>query len=44
MQSLSFNQVYRHGDRSPVRFFKSDKYQNYWPQGEGQLTQVSSQT
>ncbi|RMX58966.1 hypothetical protein pdam_00014633 [Pocillopora damicornis] len=34
------NLVYRHGDRSPVRFFKSDKYQNYWPQGEGQLTQI----
>lgn len=33
------NVVYRHGDRSPVHFFKSDKYQNYWPQGKGQLTQ-----
>ncbi|MGH0183860.1 UNVERIFIED_CONTAM: hypothetical protein FKN15_013149, partial [Acipenser sinensis] len=34
-------QLYRHGDRSPVRTFPTDPHQeSAWPQGFGQLTQV----
>ncbi|XP_010897675.2 lysosomal acid phosphatase [Esox lucius] len=32
--------LYRHGDRSPVKAYPTDKYQeSAWPQGFGQLTQ-----
>lgn len=31
--------VYRHGDRTPVRTFPTDRYdESYWPSGWGQLT------
>lgn len=39
-------QVYRHGDRTPLKSYPNDPYNNesvYWPQGPGQLTDVSHQ-
>ena len=38
-------QLYRHGDRTPVRSYPKDPYKDldkYWPQGPGQLTQVNN--
>ncbi|XP_028997487.1 lysosomal acid phosphatase-like [Betta splendens] len=33
--------LFRHGDRSPVKAYPTDRYQeNAWPQGFGQLSQV----
>lgn len=38
---LFFFQLYRHGDRSPVKAYPQDPYQeSAWPQGFGQLSQV----
>lgn len=35
-------QVFRHGDRSPIRRFPTDQYhESDWPQGYGQLSIVS---
>ena len=37
--------VWRHGDRSPTRTFKTDPYQeSSWPQGFGQLSAVGFQS
>ena len=37
---MHFFQLFRHGDRSPCRFFQNDEHKDYWPQGPGQLTPV----
>lgn len=40
-QTIFFTQLYRHGDRSPVKTYPKDPYQEEkWPQGFGQLTKV----
>lgn len=40
-QTIFFPQLYRHGDRSPVKTYPKDPYQEEeWPQGFGQLTKV----
>ena len=37
-------QLFRHGDRSPVKAFPTDEHQeSAWPQGFGQLSQVQKQ-
>lgn len=39
--TIFFPQLYRHGDRSPVKTYPKDPYQeDKWPQGFGQLTKV----
>ena len=35
--------VWRHGDRSPALIYPNDPNANYWPQGEGMLTQLGMQ-
>lgn len=38
------NLVYRHGARSPLKFYPTDPYQEkFWPDGAGQLTQYGMQ-
>lgn len=38
-------QLYRHGDRSPIKAYPTDPYQEKdWPQGFGQLSQVCGLT
>lgn len=40
---LSFVQIFRHGDRTPVEPYPTDPYKDkaFWPVGFGQLTNVS---
>ena len=41
---LEYVQVlWRHGDRSPVTIYPNDPNANFWPQGEGMLTQKGMQ-
>lgn len=39
---FEFCQLYRHGDRTPIRFSPNDPYRNesFWQEGFGQLTNV----
>uniref|UniRef100_A0A3Q2P2U5 Lysosomal acid phosphatase n=1 Tax=Fundulus heteroclitus TaxID=8078 RepID=A0A3Q2P2U5_FUNHE len=40
MSLLSSSQLFRHGDRSPVKAYPTDPYkEDAWPQGFGQLSQ-----
>ncbi|KAI0220760.1 Prostatic acid phosphatase [Lamellibrachia satsuma] len=32
--------LFRHGDRSPIKPFPTDKYKDSWPQGYGQLSMI----
>lgn len=44
-QIIFFPQLYRHGDRSPVKTYPKDPYQeDEWPQGFGQLTKVGQKS
>lgn len=40
---ITIQQVFRHGDRTPIQPYPNDPYRNasYWPVGWGQLTNVS---
>lgn len=41
--AISQKQIFRHGDRNPIEPYPNDPYKNgsYWPEGFGQLTNVS---
>ena len=42
LSTLLFYQIFRHGDRSPVKVFKNDETPaDFWKQGYGQLSVVS---
>ncbi|XP_065051939.1 lysosomal acid phosphatase-like isoform X2 [Rhopilema esculentum] len=40
---LQAHVLYRHGDRSPVLIFPTDKHKDFWPDGPGRLTQKGMQ-
>lgn len=41
--SFNFFKIFRHGDRNPFEHYKGDPWKDskYWPEGLGQLTNVS---
>lgn len=42
--TVTYSQIFRHGDRTPVEPYPTDPYRDpkFWPTGFGQLTNVST--